>query len=67
MLWGKECAGMWVVLLCISFGGEGVSRVGNQVTSAFGDCDCMRGSPTSPASALELIVLEVAVVAVSLQ
>ena len=62
VLWGKECAGMWVVLLCISFGGEGESRVGNQVTSAFGDCVCMRGSPTSPASALELVALEVAVV-----
>ena len=56
-----------LVMLCISFGGVGESRVGNLVTSAFGDCVCMRGSPTSPASALELEVLEVALVAKVLQ
>ncbi len=38
------------MLLCISFGGVGESMMGNEVTSAFGDCVCMRGSPTSPAS-----------------
>ena len=56
-----------MLVLCISFGGVGESRMGNLVTSAFGDCVCMRGSPTSPASALEVIVLDVAVVAKELQ
>ena len=51
-----------LVMLCISFGGVGESRVGNLVTSAFGDCVCMRGSPTSPASALEMEVVVVALV-----
>ena len=31
---------------------DGESMAGYLVASAFGDCVCMRGSPTSPASAL---------------